>query len=50
MIKIGVDLGLFRYLAKSPIPLTVEEISLKTGAEKVLLGTVIPYDKSLQGV
>ncbi|KAF4633291.1 hypothetical protein G7Y89_g4833 [Cudoniella acicularis] len=42
-IKIGVDLGLFRFLAESESPLTVEEISKKTGVETQLMNRILRY-------
>lgn len=41
-IKIGLDLGLFKYLTKSLEPLSVSEISQQTGADAELLGLIPP--------
>ena len=39
MLQVGVDLGIFKYLAESDKPLKVEELASKTGADPLLLCT-----------
>ncbi|EQL00303.1 O-methyl transferase B [Ophiocordyceps sinensis CO18] len=42
-VKIGLDLGLFRYLVESGRPVTVEDMARKTGADGQLLARVLRY-------
>jgi hypothetical protein len=43
MIKAGYDIGLFKTLVASQIPLTTAEIAIATKAEPALLGRILRY-------
>ncbi|KAJ5921469.1 S-adenosyl-L-methionine-dependent methyltransferase [Penicillium verhagenii] len=49
-IRIGIDLKLFEVLTQSETPLTVDDLSKKTGANPVLLGRILRYLASYYAV
>lgn len=50
MIKTGCDLGVFKALSASKIPLSVEKLAEPTGAEPLLLGRIMRYLASIRMV
>nr|ACM42411.1 putative flavin-dependent halogenase/O-methyltransferase bifunctional protein [Floropilus chiversii] len=43
LIRVGIQLGVFRSLSASPNPLTVEELAAPTGASQALVRRVVRY-------
>ena len=41
MVQTGIELGLFKQLSSSPKPMTVDQISGKSGAERQLIGKLL---------
>lgn len=39
-VQSGIELGLFRYLAEAREPLTVNQVTEQTGAERQTIGTL----------
>lgn len=40
MVQSGIELGLFKYLAEAREPLTVDQATEQTGAERQTIGTL----------
>ncbi|KAI1323783.1 S-adenosyl-L-methionine-dependent methyltransferase [Xylariaceae sp. FL0255] len=49
-VKVGFDLGLFKYLVKASNPVSVEQIALETGAEVSFLRRYLRYLASIGAV
>ncbi|PHH75738.1 hypothetical protein CDD82_4304 [Ophiocordyceps australis] len=50
IVQVGIDLKWFRYLAESSVPLTVDQISTKTGAEPQLTHRLLRFLASIGAV
>lgn len=48
MVKAGCDLGIFKALAESEKPLSVEKLAEPSGAEPLLLGRIVRYLASIR--
>ncbi|KAH9866814.1 hypothetical protein J1614_008507 [Plenodomus biglobosus] len=50
VVQIGIDLKLFRYLVESDVPLTIQQLSEKTGAEPELLSRILRFLASIGAI